>query len=43
MSCFSSENAFVSYELLVVVLQVLVAQDVVVFEILVFVLGPFDL
>ena len=43
LSSLSPENALVSYKLLVMVLQVLVAQDVVVFEILVFVFGPFDL
>ena len=43
LSFLSPENALVSYKLLVMVLQVLVAQDVVVFEVLVFVLGPFDL
>ena len=43
LSCLSPENALVSYKLLVMVLQVLVAQDVVVFEVLVFILGPFDL
>ena len=43
LSCLSPENALISYKFLVMVLQVLVAQDVVVFEVLVFVLGPFDL
>ena len=43
VSSLSPENALISYKLLVMVLQVLVAQNVVVFEVLVFVLGPFDL